>query len=383
MGKTAIEIIAENIELPDSYYETAKSRYEDLGEFLCTDSNISMFEPKVFPQGSFRLGTAIKPLNGNSAYDLDLTCRLEKGFNSRNSSQKELKDITGKAIDDYIQKRGIKEGKEEKRRCWRINYQGNINFHMDIVPGIPLNDKKFLVESMKASGMDESLSGKLADFAYNITDNKTDNYNHITQNWPISNPEGYAQWFESRMRLGVDFVAINKAHYEELPFFKRKTILQRSVQILKRHRDIMFQKNDDVKPVSIIITTLAARAYQGERELDISIFNILTKMEEMLNNKGYGPRVPNPTKPEEDFADKWKEDPQLEKNFYMWIMQAKADLCNIKDASSLNAVFDKAHNSFGLILNESMFEEDAININKVPIKNNRIEVAKLPKPHMK
>lgn len=124
---------------------------------------------------------------------------------------------------------------------------------------------------MKASGMDESLSGKLADFAYNITDNKTDNYNHITQNWPISNPEGYAQWFESRMRLGVDFVAINKAHYEELPFFKRKTILQRSVQILKRHRDIMFQKNDDVKPVSIIITTLAARAYQGERELDISI----------------------------------------------------------------------------------------------------------------
>ena len=130
----------------------------------------------------------------------------------------------------------------------------------------------------------------------------------------------------------------------------------------------MFQKNDYVKPVSIIITTLAARAYQGERELDISIFNILTKMEEMLNNKGYGPRVPNPTKPEEDFADNWKEDPHL---------------CNIKDASSLNAVFDKAHNSFGLILNESMFEEDAININKVPIKNNRIEVAKLPKPHMK
>ena len=67
----------------------------------------------------------------------------------------------------------------------------------------------------------------------------------------------------------------------------------------------------------------------------------------------------------------------------MWIIQAKADLCNIKDASSLNAVFDKVHNSFGLILNENMFEEDAININKAPIKNNRIEVAKLPKPHMK
>ena len=32
MGKTAIEIIAENIELPDSYYEIAKSRYEDLGD---------------------------------------------------------------------------------------------------------------------------------------------------------------------------------------------------------------------------------------------------------------------------------------------------------------------------------------------------------------
>lgn len=45
-----------------------------------------------------------------------------------------------------------------------------------------------------------------------------------------------------------------------------KTPLQRAVQILKRHRDIMFAGDED-KPVSIIITTLAAKAYQEKVRL--------------------------------------------------------------------------------------------------------------------
>ena len=52
-----------------------------------------------------------------------------------------------------------------------------------------------------------------------------------------------------------------------------KTPLQRAVQILKRHRDIMFAGDED-KPVSIIITTLAAKAYQG----DVSDFDVAKEM---------------------------------------------------------------------------------------------------------
>lgn len=381
MTKTAIDIMAENIELPEQCYETAKLRYEDLGAFLCDDENLSKYNPKIFPQGSFRLGTAIKPLDGKADYDLDLTCRLEKGLNTTNITQKDFKMLIGKSIDNYIQKRGIKENKEEKRRCWRINYQDNVGFHMDIVPGIPLQDKQLFIESMKRYGMDERYLNKLVDMAYNITDNKSNNYEQISANWNISNPEGYAKWFEEKMKMGVDFKVFNESRYEELPSFKRKTVLQRTVQVLKRHRDIMFKNKDNLKPVSMIITTLAAMAYNGEKNVEDSVINILTKMETLLNNKTSNTRVPNPTKPEEDFADKWKENPDLEKNFYAWIWQAKADLCNVKEASSLNAVFDKAQHKFGLILNESMFANTSSTMKFVSQQPQRIEVAEPPKSH--
>ena len=38
------------------------------------------------------------------------------------------------------------------------------------------------------------------------------------------------------------------------------------------------------------------------------------------------PRVPNPTDPTEDYADKWAKDPALENNFWAWHQQLTADL---------------------------------------------------------
>lgn len=65
----------------------------------------------------------------------------------------------------------------------------------------------------------------------------------------------------------------------------------------------MFEENKDSKPISIIITTLASRAYDGEQNLEEAIINILNKMPQYIySNK---PRVLNPVKPEEDFIDRW------------------------------------------------------------------------------
>jgi len=40
-----------------------------------------------------------------------------------------------------------------------------------------------------------------------------------------------------------------------------KNVLQRLVQLLKRHRDITFEKTHERAPISIILTTLAAKSY--------------------------------------------------------------------------------------------------------------------------
>ena len=50
--------ILEKIELPNSAYERAEKRYKDIGDWLHRpESSCVEYDPNVFSQGSFRLGT--------------------------------------------------------------------------------------------------------------------------------------------------------------------------------------------------------------------------------------------------------------------------------------------------------------------------------------
>jgi hypothetical protein len=125
-----------------------------------------------------------------------------------------------------------------------------------------------------------------------------------------------------------------RANIEDVPDWKVRTPLQRSVQLLKRHRDIYFNGKDD-KPISIIITTLAGHAYQNEADLFDAFFSIINGMTDPKNIKGqYGKYyIPNPTNPDENFADKWNEDENLPKAFLTWLGQLKTDVENAIEQS--------------------------------------------------
>jgi hypothetical protein len=101
----------------------------------------------------------------------------------------------------------------------------------------------------------------------------------------------------------------------------------------------MFKAEEDCKPISVIITTLAAKAYNGESDLASALTNVLSRMGDYIN--GVVPYVPNPVNPAEDFADKWYDkgsaEYKLQDNFDKWLYQARADfkaLCT-KDNSQL------------------------------------------------
>ena len=112
-----LEKIVYLLELPDSAYEKAKSRYEDLGKwFDRDDSLLKDNDVHIFPQGSFRLGTAIRPLDSEEEYDLDLACNARKGISKATYTQKQLKDIVGLELELYRKAKGIKAEKDEKRR---------------------------------------------------------------------------------------------------------------------------------------------------------------------------------------------------------------------------------------------------------------------------
>ncbi len=359
--RTLIREISNTIDIPDSSYEMAQSRYNDLGKWLeeSPKSSSARFQPHVFAQGSFRFGTAIKPWKRND-YDLDLSCKLQQGISKEKYSQSQLKELLGVDLEAYRLEKRIEEELERKRRCWRLVYQDQLNFHMDTVPCIPENDiiRGVLQERMIKAGTTELLAKQVAQHAVAITDEEKASFNIISSDWNISNPEGYAQWFETRMRQAkrlLESMVLNAkvSKVDDIPVYKWRTPLQRCVQILKRHRDIMFEQDEDGKPISIIITTLAARAYQGEEEIEDAMETILNHMGDWVNQQK--PRVPNPVNPVEDFADKWPTEEgrvlKLEEKFWLWFKQAKEDFGVLGSSDDLQYLNERANNKFGVQLN--------------------------------
>jgi hypothetical protein len=356
--KLILNNMVDLLEIPESAYEKANKRYEDLGEwFGRNESSVENNDPHVFPQGSFRLGTAIRPINGDEAYDLDLCCKLREGITKYSHTQQNLKDLVGQELENYRIARGIKATMEEKHRCWRLEYQDDLSFYMDIVPCIPVDETKRIAiqQSMKRAGTSEFIANSASQLTVSIADDRHTKYKQICEDWNISNPQGYAKWFESRMTEDQQVILMQKAQVDDVPLFKRKSPLQRSIQLLKRHRDQMFQSYEDIKPISIIITTLATRAYNGESDIYSALTSILSKMGNFVNSQP--PRVPNPVDPAEDFADRWAmpkyRDLNLEQNFWRWLNQVKSDFENITSTTDTKFIIEKAEQRFSVRFNIS------------------------------
>jgi hypothetical protein len=356
--RVVLDNMVKLLELPDSAYDKARKRYEDLGEWFDRDeSAVSGNNPHIFPQGSFRLGTAIRPLDENEEYDLDLACKLRDGISTNSHTQETLKKLIGIELEAYRKARGIKNELEQKHRCWRLEYQDDLSFHMDIVPCIPADEKrrKVIMESIRKTGLDEYVAGSASQTTISITDDRHVGYKHICDDWNISNPEGYAKWFEYRMNPQQTRILLEKAQVDDVPLVKKKTPLQRVIQLLKRHRDNWSKDNPDSKPISIIITTLAARAYNGEADIVAALGNVLEKMGGLVSPSV--PRVPNPVDPEEDFADRWYRQDclhlRLEKNFNDWLLQARTDFQHITSTTDTEFLCEQIDQKFSLRVNES------------------------------
>jgi hypothetical protein len=303
------ERIVKAIDITDELFEKAEKEYNDMGKWI--DANTPEYRISIYPQGSFALGTVVKPLDDRDDYDLDLVCKFEKQYGL---SAKQLKcDVVRPLLESY---RKISGEIEEKRRCWHVEYEDVPQFHMDIIPAINCIDH------------------------IAITDHNEDNnsYEYIG-----SNPKGYIEWFNGRkairMKLLIEKQLFDRQHsiscqadIGDLKEYKIKTPLQKSIQIMKRHRDIMFKDDtNNLKPISIIITTIAAQLYSNEDNIVDTLTNILSKAEDYIRDNmvdgEYHIDNPSYTGGElENFADKWNEHPERAEAFFKWLKKAKYDL---------------------------------------------------------
>lgn len=323
-----LEDLAESLQIPESHLEAAQRSYQSVGEWLHREeSEVRDADPQVYVQGSFRLGTAIRPASGGD-YDLDLVCELS--FSKSKVTQAELKAGLGRELKAYA-KRHQMNPPEEGRRCWTLDYADSARFHMDTLPAILDGERQRLLFERRG------YSTQWSETAIAITDRDHPNFRILSEAWPHSNPKGYANWFRSRMRLIFEArrkaLALEaRASIEAVPEYKVRTPLQSAIQILKHHRDVMFADEPDDKPISIIPTTLAAHAYGQEETISEALYTILCRMDQFIEDRNGIAWIANPTDPAENFADRWLHHPEREEAFYRWLQQARADFTNAAKA---------------------------------------------------
>ena len=354
-----LTFLAESLDISDTRYEEAESRYKAVGQWLGREeSPLAVYGPQIYPQGSFRLGTVIRPIDDRDEYDIDLVCELEISKDS--VSQQLLKNMVGdrlRAHGDYARMLDREEG----RRCWTLNYSDGAQFHMDILPAVPEdNEYKLLLAR-------HGIPFRLAQQAISITDTKTNNYSLIDHDWPRSNPKGYAEWFRERMQVRFESLRKSLAEsrratsIESVPEYQVKTPLQRAIQILKRHRDMRFLNDGDDKPVSIIITTLAAHAYNNEADIVDSLLSLLDGMPRYIESRNGVSWVANPVNPMENFADKWHENPQREVKFRKWLQQVDNDLTKALESGNLGQLQEMFKERFGIrVVNEALWKSESL-----------------------
>ncbi len=167
--------------------------------------------------------------------------------------------------------------------------------------------------------------------------------------WKASNPEGLpapvrgARQARARhpppQALAADSARSSVEPYPEAGGFKG--ILRRTVQIAKRHRDIMFVDDHDVAPLSVIITTLCSRSYEWcvrNREYDNELELVLDVIQHMPDtieirhvDGGTVWFIWNETTAGENFAEKWNRRPERAEAFYAWHARFCSDLAAARD----------------------------------------------------
>jgi hypothetical protein len=315
---------AEQLDIPPELRIAAEREYALAGGWLAEHAEPDGQGWRVYSQGSFRIGTVVRP-EGSDEYDLDAVC--VRAIDRKSTSQAELKDELGGVLTRYVRARAADDlgpdGLAPRKRCWTMSYP--VPFHMDVLPAIP--------------NPETPPEGIL------LTDRDL-------LRWQPSNPIAYADWFELQMRreLVAKRAALSEAQHvppEEIPTHAIKTTLQRVVQVLKVHRNRYFADDLGSRPASVLVSTLAALAYEGEAFLDQAVLETVRAMPALLSADGDEWSLPNPAEPRENFAEKWNEHGELADGFFSWIGQLEEDVLAARESEGIDRAVLALSEGFG------------------------------------
>lgn len=327
-----LDRLCQELELTETQYNVAVSRYTAVGEWLANSDSSLLQQARIYAQGSIALGTSVKPI-GRNEFDVDLVCHLPGLMPGHKSAA--IKALIGNRLKEHGKYKGMLE---EKMRCWRIKYANE--FHLDITPSIVNPYCK--------------QNGELVPCKQSLT-------------WKSTNPKGYVSKFGQYAALAPSLyffdsvVAKRSADIEPLPEqTTSKPVLNRIVQLLKASRDRAFSAANqrELAPISVVLTTLAAWSYAAcvRRNIYADVFELIEDvircMPEFIrvderNGKPFY-LIENESTVGENFAEKWNQDARLSAAFYAWHKGVLASIGSLLQIEGSDQIGKHLSESFGV-----------------------------------
>ena len=207
---------------------------------------------KMERQGSYALGTIIKPVDDNDEYDADIQIVMNP------NPKWEPRDYVLKINRSLADNKTYADKLRLKTRCVMVDYAGD--FHLDVVPRVTINNKHYVS-------------------------------NRIDNKFEETDGTGYRDWLNEKNRITGGN-------------------LKRVVRLLKYLRD---HKNSFTAK-SILLTTLAGNTIKAsdEGKESVSTFAdtlsaVLTRIDNYLQQHPNMPQIKNPVLATENFNRHWDQ----------------------------------------------------------------------------
>lgn len=234
------------------------SAYSNLESLMWSDEEISNIARELFRQGSYAIGTAVKPLKSDQEFDVDVVLALN--IHALPRDQRSPRAVI-EWLAQKLRQNSCYKGKVQRRdRCVRLNYTGD--FHVDIVPAHCPGDVNgiLLIPDQEAEEKD----------------------------WSETHPKGYMDWC---------------AQMQDASNGK----FTRVVKMLKWWRNLKFGK--DTAPKSILLTTLIGHHIaQGCSSDAEALVLTMESLNVYLRNPYLVPVIPNPSLANENLARDWTQE---------------------------------------------------------------------------
>jgi len=225
-----LDEICASLQLDETRRSRMESAYSSVSSLLESSKYFQDKDLLIYAYGSEPLGTNTKPYKKDE-FDLDFASVVSDNINGLTPD-----DMLDRIWEVLYNDERYRSKIERKRYCVRINFAGD--FHMDITPCLRIPGSKRL----KAS------------------DTKT---NKFVNRYP----KGYISWFQGLFILDTSKLSLSeyyilkmelRAETEVLPQsvpFELMQPIQRTVQLMKRARDVYFEGTPEIATSSVILTT--------------------------------------------------------------------------------------------------------------------------------